>query len=299
MSKIIGIRYIGKKPTKSDTIFSTGAVWTPDQVHNFAEPMAKRLLQHTDSFEEAPVSADGDTFMGSSKAARREAPVSVYANLSAMDAAQLSLFAKRELNRTIDIVDRDIEAVRAEVHRLMVTSNMDEIAEEAASAKPDGFSYPVMVSAAELEALMSGQLVVKLVPAEVADQVIALPVSLTEMLDSMLMPGLLAFAAQEGIEGVADNMAIDAVRSIIIETIAEREDAAQEAAALNGGGNQEPTLDELLASLTTKDELLAFAIQENIPGLSGRNSVETMRSTISEAIKTRVAGKPEAGNPDA
>jgi len=245
MSKIIGIRYIGKKPTKGDTIFNTGAVWKPGQVHNFAEPMAKRLLQHTDSFEEAPVNADGDTFMGS-KAASREAPVSVYANLSNMDAAQLSLFAKRELNRTVDVEGRDIEAVRAEVHRLMVTSNMDEIASEAAAGAPDGFSYQVMVSAAELEALMSGQLVVKLVPAEVADEVPA---------------------------GKSN------------PDLTDEERAAQAEAA--NAGNQEPTLDELLASLTTKDELLAFAIQEGVEGLTGRNSVETMRTTISEALKAR------------
>lgn len=247
MSKIIGIRYIGKKPTKSDTIFSTGAVWAPDQVHNFAEAMARRLLQHTDSFEEAPVNAGGDTFMGS-KAARREAPVSVYANLSGMDAGQLSLFAKRELNRTIDIVDRDIEAVRAEVHRLMVTSNMDEIADEAAAGTPDGFNYPVTVSAAELEALMSGQLVVKLVPAEVADEVPA------------------GKRAPE---------------------LSDEERAALAQAEAANAGNQAPTLDELLATLGTKDELLAFAIQEGVKGLSGRNSVETMRATISEAIKAR------------
>lgn len=257
MSKIIGIRYIGKKPTKSDTIFSTGAVWKPDQVHNFAEPMARRLLQHTDSYEEAPVNADGDTFMGS-KTARREAPVSVYANLSNMDAAQLSLFAKRELNRTIDIVDRDIEAVRAEVHRLMVTSNLDEIANEAAADKPDCLAFPVMVSAAELEALMSGQLVVKLVPAEVADEV----------------------PAGKPVPELSDE---------------ERAALAQAEAA--NADKQAPTLDELLASLTTKDELLAFAIQENIVGLTGRNSVETMRSTISDALKARTAGKP--GNADA
>ena len=258
MSKIIGIRYIGKKPTKGDTIFSTGAVWKPDQVHNFAEPMAKRLLQHTDSFEEAPVNADGDTFMGSSKTARREAPVSVYANLSNMDAAQLSLFAKRELNRTIDIVDRDIEAVRAEVHRLMVTSNMDEIANEAAADKPDCLAFPVMVSAAELEALMSGQLVVKLVPAEVADEV----------------------PAEKPVPELSDE-----------------ERAALEQAEAANADKQEPTLDELLASLITKDELLAFAIQEGVEGLTGRNSVDTMRSTISEAIKARTAGNP--GNADA
>lgn len=283
MSKIIGIRYIGKKPTKGDTIFSTGAVWTPGQVHNFAEPMGRRLLQHTDSYEEAPVDADGDTFMGS-KTSGREAPVAVYANLANMDAAQLSLFAKRELNRTVDTEGRDIEAVRAEVHRLMVTTNMDEIADEAAAAKAEGFAYPVTVSAAELEALMSGQLVVKLVPAEVADEAILVTEDgkIVEPLDNMLMPELLAFAAQEGVEGVADNMAIDAVRSIIAEAIAERERVA-----LLAGNKQEPTLDELLASLTTKDELLAFAIQEGVEGLNGRNSVETMRSTISEALKAR------------
>lgn len=255
MSKIIGIRYIGKKPTKGDTIFNTGAVWKPYQVNNFAETMAKRLLQHTDSFEEADVSVDGDTFMGS-KTGRKEAPVSVYANLSNMDAAQLSLFAKRELNRTVDIEGRDIDAVRAEVHRLMVTSNMDEIANEAGVDLNEGSPYTIRVSMAELEALMSGQIVVKLVPTEVAD---------------------------EDPAGKPNPELSDEERATLAQAEAE-----------NAGNKEEPTLDELLASLETKDELLAFAIQENIPGLTGRNSVETMRSTISEAIKARVAGNADA-----
>lgn len=243
MNKIIGIRYIGKKPEKTDSLLNTGARWKPGQVHNFAEPLARRLLAHTDSYEAAPVSVDGDTFMGGANKQRNEAPTIAYANLSGMGAEQLALFAMREFGRTIETDKRAIEDVRAEVHRLMVTTNMDAIADEAGRDLSEGTPYTIRVSDAELEALLSGQLVVKLIPAEVADDV-------------------------PEAEAPAD------------------EAPAEEAKA-------EPTLDELLASLTTKDELLAFAVQEKVEGLTARNSVETMRSTISEAIKARMAGGTE------
>lgn len=246
MNKIVGIRYIGKKPEKTDSLLNTGARWKPGQVHNFAEPLARRLLAHTDSYEAAPVSVDGDTFMGGEKGVRKEVAAIAYANLNAMSADQLALFAMREFGRTIETDKRAIDDVRAEVHRLMVTTNMDAIADEAGRDLNEGAAYTIRVSDAELEALLAGQLVVKLIPAEVADEV-------PEPADA--------------------------------PTEAPTSEPAEQ--------TPEPTLDELLASLTTKDELLAFAVQEKIEGLNGRHSVETMRSTISEAIKARTAGQPE------
>lgn len=251
MNHIIGIRYIGKKERKEDTLLGTGAVWLPGQVHNFAEALARQLLQHTDIYEEAPVAIDGDTFMGKSANGKAtEAPAIPYVNLTGMDVDQLALFARREFNRTID-TERDVELVRAEVHRLMTTSNMDEIANEIEAGKGlnGGIPYAIRVSEPELEALMSGQLVVRLVPAEVADEAPA-------------------------------------------PELSDEERAALAQAEVENDGKQEPTLDELLASLTTKDELLAFAVQEGVDGLNGRHSVETMRTTISEAIKARTAGEP-------
>jgi hypothetical protein len=255
MNKIIGIRYIGKKAAKVDTIFGTGAVWSQGQVHNFAASMATQLLKHSDSFEEAPVSVDGDTFMGGGKTTRKEAPVSVYANLTNMSVDQLALFAQRELNRTIDIKDRDIDAIRADVHRLMTTRNMDEIADEANAGKPltDGVPYTIHVSVAELDALQAGLIVAKLVPAEVADEI-------PEANDP----------AEAGAGSPPD-------------------DAASEANEKTAS-NPAPTLDELLESLD-KDGLLAFAIQEKVPGLTARNSVETMRNTIREALTSKPAAE--------
>lgn len=240
MSHIIGIRYIGKKSSKEDTVTNSGAVWVPGQVHNFAEPLARALLVHTDSFEAAPVSIDGDTFMGA-KTAKSQAPVITYVNLTNMDAAQLALFARREFNRVVDTDGRDVEEVRADVHRLMLTTNMDEIASEAATAGlADSIPYTLHVSTAEYEALMAGHIVPKLVPAEVADEIPEAP-------------------------------------------------AAQPADTPPPTTDEAPTLDALLDSLTTKDELLAFAAQEGVEGLNGRHSVETMRERIRDALMPKAA----------
>ena len=241
MSHIIGIRYIGKKPRKEDTVGNTGAVWKPGQVHNFAEPIARELLAHTDSFEVAPVSIDGDTFMGAQRA-KTQAPVVTYVNLTNMDADQLALFARREFNRVVDIEGRDVEAVRADVHRLMMTMNMDDIAAEAATADlKDRIPYTLNVSVAEYEALMAGHIVSKLVPAEVSDEI----------------PEVVETATAPMPPDVSDAPA--------------------------------PTLPELLDSLTTKDELLAFAVQEGVDGLNGRHSVETMRARILEVLTQKAA----------
>lgn len=42
------IIYVGKKPSKNDTVAGTGLVWAPEQVHEVADDAAARLLKHPD-----------------------------------------------------------------------------------------------------------------------------------------------------------------------------------------------------------------------------------------------------------
>lgn len=237
MNKITGIRYIGKKSMMEDTVLNTGAVWQPQQAHNFAEALAKALLVHTDSFEEAPVTVDGETYMSSkSGSVRHEAPVITYVNLTNMDAPQLALFAKREYGRNIETDKRDIEAIRDEVHRLMVTSNMDAIADEILDDVHHGVPYTIMVSAAEHEALVSGLVVVKIIPAEVAGEIpenaaqIVMDAAaagadaptLDELLASLDKEGLLALAEQEGVTGLTRRNSETSMREAIQAVLKEK-----------------------------------------------------------------------------
>ncbi|MEN6540822.1 MAG: hypothetical protein ABFC67_14540 [Mizugakiibacter sp.] len=245
MNSIVGVRYIGSKARQTDSVLNTGAVWKPGQVHNFHESMAKQLLRHHGSYEEAPVSAEGDTFLGANHKSARE-PVAVV-NINAMGKDALALFARHQFNRTVDTEGRSDDDVRTEVHRLMITTNMDDAASEALNAHPDGIPYPLMVSAAEYEALTAGLIVAKLVPAEVADEI---PEAITDEKHAQMV---------------------------------------QHEAARHESGEVIPTLEQLLESLETKDDLMAFAVQEKIDGLSFRNSVETMRDRIREAITSRAS----------
>jgi len=228
MNKITGIRYIGKKAIMEDTVLNTGAIWKPEQVHNFAASLAKALLVHTDCFEEASVTVDGETYMsGKGGSVRQEAPVITYVNLTNMDAPQLALFAKREYGRSIETEGRDVEAIRDEVHRLMVTSNMDAIAEEILGDVPYGIPYTIMVSAAEHEALITGLVVAKIVPAEVAGEIPenaaqavidvagADAPTLEQLLSSLDKDGLLAFAEQEGVTGLTRRNSETSMREAI------------------------------------------------------------------------------------
>lgn len=54
------ITYVGKKPSRADTVAGTGLVWKPGEVHVVTEAVASQLLTHPDiwaevSLEEAMV----------------------------------------------------------------------------------------------------------------------------------------------------------------------------------------------------------------------------------------------------
>lgn len=169
MSRIIGIRYVGKKPSSEDHVTESGAVWLPGQVHNFAEVLARKLLIHTDSFEEAPISADGGIFMSGKVDGKAHVEPAAYVNLNAMSREQLTFYARREFNRIIDDGKTD-EQARAEIQNLMVIANLDEIDRRKDSVSANAALKAVIsVTPEELEALNAGTLTVRFVPTEVAE----------------------------------------------------------------------------------------------------------------------------------
>lgn len=242
---IVGIRYTGKKPQQEDTVCKTGAVWQSGQVHNFSGALAKMLLVHTDSFERAEVSMDGGTYLaGSKKAAARE--VAPFVNLTAMNAAQMALMARTQLNRVVSIDGKDEAKVRREVHALMATVNLDEEADRQMLTQADGrVAVPYLANPEEYAALMSGAVVLAIVPAEVAqaapppgaDEVPtgeldtepandkpaedqgAIP--LPDLLASLDKPGLMAFAKQEAIV-FSNNLPADKLRKNILAELTAR-----------------------------------------------------------------------------
>lgn len=241
MNNIVGVRYIGKKERHEDSLLNTGAVWESGQIHNFHEPLARQLLRHGGTYEEASVSAAGETFMGGKTVKATREPVA-YVNINGMGKEALAAFTKREFLRHIDIDDRTDEDVRAEVRRLMTTHNMDELATEALKGAEGKFPYIITVSTAEHEALVSGDLVVKLVPAEDDSATQSAPATeqeqtkmaqaqsdaaasgapvptLDELLGSLDEDGLIAFAKQEGVEGINKRMNADTMRSRITEAL--------------------------------------------------------------------------------
>lgn len=197
---IIGIRYIGKKPVQEDTVTKSGAVWEPGQVHNFSADDGAKLLQHTDSFEMADVNPEGDFYAGRKRSPAPHEPPP-FVNLSAMNAAALALFARRELNRVVNIEGKQDDQVRAEVLSLMRVTALDEA---ATVPSHDLMVYPLAVTPEELAGLQAGALKAKIVPAlKLVQPSGTSDVQDGETLDSLLArldkEGLIELAEQEGV----------------------------------------------------------------------------------------------------
>lgn len=239
---IIGVRYVGKKDQQEDTICKTGAVWRQGETHNFSESLAMLLLVHTDSFESAPVTVDGNTFMSHGKKPQQR-EVAAVVNLTAMDSNQMALFARLELGRVVHVDGKDEEQVRREVHALMINNSLDEEALRLDAEKDEGreaFTY--MATQEESEALRAGTVVLRIVPAEVAsfpaqkkeepakepdeskvghgdDEE---PPTLEGLLGSLDKKGLIAFAKQESVK-VSNVMSEEKLRESIFAEISGRQ----------------------------------------------------------------------------
>jgi hypothetical protein len=49
------IKYIGKKPERSDSVADTGLVWKPNQVHIVTDAVGERLIAHPDVWVSVPI----------------------------------------------------------------------------------------------------------------------------------------------------------------------------------------------------------------------------------------------------
>lgn len=229
---IVGIQYVGKKDRQEDTVCKTGAVWThAGQVLNFAAALAKRLLVHTDSFAEAPLDPQADTFMSAGRKTNgRAVEVPPVINLWAMGPEQLAHFARIELDRVVLIDGRNVDEIREEVHRLMINRNLDAEGErrqqEAATDGKVAITY--MATQEEFEAYQDGIVRLAIIPAEVT---------------------------------------IDAGGSSDASGNGDGTNSDQASTGTGGTGDdndgQGPTLDELLPTLN-RDQLMEFARQESI-----------------------------------
>ena len=239
---IVGIRYVGKKDRQEDTVCKTGAVWLPGQIHNFGGELAKALLVHTDSFARAPISADGGTFltMGKGRALNKQHDVAAFVNLNGMSIDQLVHFARRELDRVVQIDGKDEAQIRREVLSLMTNHSLDMEAERKKAEQSEDGRTPVtfMATAEEYAALNEGTVKLALVPTEILQAVIEpaaddqsktegdeednAPPSLTELLASLEKPQLMDFARQEGIT-FSNNIPADKLREKIFAELSARE----------------------------------------------------------------------------
>lgn len=52
-ASMIGIKYIGNREMHSDNLYGTKLEFTPGQIHNVDDVIAKRMLAHTDTYAEA------------------------------------------------------------------------------------------------------------------------------------------------------------------------------------------------------------------------------------------------------
>lgn len=221
---IVGVRYIGKKDRQEDTVCKTGAVWLPGQVHNFAGGLAKRLIQHTDSFELADIDMDGQTFMAAGKTKARAAVP--YINLSAMSPEQLVHMARFEFNRVVNPEGKSVDQLRQEVQSLMVSHSLD-LAEDERNQPTEGYCVPMIYQASpeEAAALRAGLAVLRVVPVIAEIPEVAEPEA-TEQADSLVAEvmamdkdDLVALALDRYTVKLDKRKSIDDLREQVIEII--------------------------------------------------------------------------------
>lgn len=160
-SNIVGVKYIGGKTQKEDNVAGTGAVWVPGQIINFTQDVASKLIYHKDVWELTSANPNGETYLGSKKNPALAIEPMPFININEMDAGSLVAYARVEFNRVLD-AGADIEALRKEVHGLMVNQTLDEIHDT--KEKPAFYSISLQVTEVERDAFLAGELILRLVP---------------------------------------------------------------------------------------------------------------------------------------
>lgn len=89
---MIGIKYIGKRDEHHDNLYGTNLSWTPGQVRNVGDDVAKQMLVHSDTYEEVkPVKGEAAAVIAANDEPIKEAKP--LPNLETMDKAALNLYS--------------------------------------------------------------------------------------------------------------------------------------------------------------------------------------------------------------
>ena len=265
----IGVKYIGKNESKEDTICNTGAVWTNGEVFNFEEESAKKLAVHTDSFQLVDMSPDVKTY--SNKQVNAVESYEPFPSLATMDKEQIAALASVRYGIKIDIEGREKDEVMFDaLNRIKAASLRADATALGTSILP---VVSLTVTEDEYKGYIAGKLELKLLPVGAKA-----PQMLSEVDQAEAVAALLASApviapdvnSGRAITAAGSGMRLDdafdkvnkEIDHITLATIFElRTDAENKA---------EPTLPELLASLSSKKDLQDLA-KEN--GVSYANSM--------------------------
>lgn len=104
---MMAVKYIGKKPYRSDSVCGTGLVWTPGQVHVVTDDVGSRLIRHTDVWANVEITdamADAAIPVAApKKAAKKEEdePRAELVNFGAMKLPALRDYARAHFNTTL------------------------------------------------------------------------------------------------------------------------------------------------------------------------------------------------------
>lgn len=235
----IGVKYIGKNESKEDTICNTGAVWTNGEVFNFEEESAKKLAVHTDSFQLVDMSPDVKTY--SNKQVNAVESYEPFPSLATMDKEQIAALASVRYGIKIDIEGREKDEVMFDaLNRIKAASLRADATALGTSILP---VVSLTVTEDEYKGYIAGKFELKLLPV------------------GAKAPQMLSKVDQaEAVEALKD-----AAPDFSIIELPEETPLAEQTPE-----KAEPTLPELLASLSSKKDLQDLA-KEN--GVSYANSM--------------------------
>lgn len=91
---MIGIKYVGTRETHHDNLYGTNLSWTPGQIHNVGDDVAKRLLVHSDTYDEcAPEKGEAAAVIATTEDAIKE--IKPLPNLETMSKPELIAYAQQ------------------------------------------------------------------------------------------------------------------------------------------------------------------------------------------------------------
>jgi hypothetical protein len=238
MSDLLGVRYIGTKPQKNDNVLDSGAIWKPNEVINFNEWAALKLIVHKQVWEIANVDHNARTIVVADKKAKqdvRKHEPAMFSDVNSMDKEQLHKFARLNLLRQMPS-DLSVDELRTQVKSLVTMQSIDDQLNIFESNQSGKFKLSIVVEEPEYEAYLHGILALKLVPVG-GDE-------------STLHDSDSSEVSQDGLteDMTADTDNVDEIES---STITEEPEEAENEEAV-------PTLSELLEKMD-KESMIALA----------------------------------------